>query len=152
MKRNLRTALASFIISCFIVSTSSAQMNGSNVYWHIDPGVKSCSMVIDPSLTQAQWQTFIKQAGAILTFKSLASAQPLGKANFYIALENDNSPIDQHSLAWINTFTHPDADCPLGDAVSFPAIRARIGLSEDMDLGAYWTWRRRPITEWWAEK
>ena len=36
----------------------------SDVYWHTDPGVKTCSMVIDPSLTQDQWHTFVEQAGA----------------------------------------------------------------------------------------
>lgn len=121
------------------VSASYAQGSGSNVYWHIDPSVKSCSMVIDPSLTQAQWKVFVRQVGAITTFKSLASAEPLGKMNFYVGIDYSRTPIDQHNPAWINTFTHPDADCPLGDATSIPTLRARLGVSENMDVGAYWT-------------
>ena len=36
-------------------------------------------------------------------------------------------------------FTHPDADCPLGDAVGYPTIRASMGVSDRMDIGGYWT-------------
>jgi hypothetical protein len=139
MKNKLVSAIANASIIFVLVSTSNAQGNGSDVYWHIDPSVKSCSMVIDPSLTQAQWKVFVKQVGAISTFKSLASADPLGKMNFNIGIDNSHTPIDQHNLAWINTFTHPDADCPLGDAISIPTIRARMGVSDNMDIGAYWT-------------
>jgi len=139
MKNKLINATANACIIFVFVSTSYAQGNGSDVYWHIDPSVKSCSMVIDPSLTQAQWKTFVKQVGAITAYKSLASAEPLGTMNFSIGINYSSSPIDQRNLAWVNTFTHPDADCPLGDAVSIPTLRARMGVSDNMDIGAYWT-------------
>jgi hypothetical protein len=139
MKTNLITPMAKAFIMFAFVSASYAQGNGGNVYWRLDPSVKSCSMVIDPSLTQAQWKTFIQQTGPMLSYKSLASADPLGKMNFNIAIDQGNTPVDQHDLAWINTFTHPDADCPLGDAVSYPALRARMGVTDNMDIGAYWT-------------
>ncbi len=136
-KRIVNTVVAGFSLF-MLVSGSYAQDHGGDVYWHIDPNVKSCSMVIDPSLTQAQWKTFVEQIGAISAFKSLAPAEPLGTMNFYVGLEYSRTPVDQHNPAWINTFTHPDADCPLGDAVSVPTIRARMGVSENMDIGAYW--------------
>jgi hypothetical protein len=139
MKNKLMNAMANAIIMVVFVSASHAHGNGSDVYWHIDPGVKSCSMVIDPSLTQAQWKTFVKQVGAIAAFKSLASADPLGKMNFSIDINDSYTPIDQRNPAWINTFTHPDDDCPLGDAISIPTLRARMGVSDNMDIGAYWT-------------
>ncbi len=116
-----------------------AQVGGGDVYWRIDPGVKSCSMVIDPSLTQAQWKTFVEQVGAIASFKSLAPAEPLGTMKFSVGIDRSVSPVNQHDPAWINTFVHPDADCPLGDAISIPTIRARMGVSDDMDIGAFWT-------------
>jgi hypothetical protein len=96
-------------------------------------------MVIDPSLSQAQWRRFAKEAGAIVSFKSLASAKTLGKMNFNVAIDNGYSPIDQRDLAWVNTFAHPDEDCPLGDAITFPAIRASMGVTDNMDVGGYWT-------------
>ncbi len=130
--------VASFVLSQF-VSIAHAQSGGSDVYWHIDPTVKSCSMVIDPSLTQAQWHEFTKQVGAISSFKSMASAKTLGTLNFHVAVDYASTPVDQHNPAWINTFTHPDEECPLGDAVSYPTIRASVGVSDNMDVGGYWT-------------
>lgn len=120
------------------VSGSQAQ-GGGDVYWHVDPSVKTCSMVIDPSLTQEQWHRFNEQAGAIVTFKSLAPATTLGKKRVSVAMEVGNTPIDQHDGAWLNTFAHPDADCPLGEAIRLPALRARVGVSQAVDIGGYWT-------------
>lgn len=122
-----------------LVSAANAQNGGSDVYWRIDPRVKTCSMVIDPSLTQDQWHTFAKQVGAISSFKSLASAKTLGTLNFHVAIDYGSSPVNQHDPAWINTFVHPDADCPLGDKIAYPTIRAGMGVAENMDVGAYWT-------------
>ncbi len=132
-------ALANVAGFCLFVSTSRAQSDDPDVYWHIDPGVKTCSMVIDPALTQAQWHTFTEQAGPIMSFKSLASPATLGKMRFVVAIDYDATPVDQHDPAWINTFTHPDASCPLGDKIHVPTIRARMGVSDRMDVGAYWT-------------
>jgi hypothetical protein len=129
------TSLAVFLF----VSVSHAQGEANDVYWRIDPNVKTCSMVIDPSLTQAQWHTFTEEVGAILSFKSMASARPLGKRRFKIAIDDAFSPVDQRDPAWINTFTHPDEDCPLGDVITVPTIRASMGVSDNMDVGVYWT-------------
>ena len=118
---------------------SYAQGAGNNVYWHIDPSVKSCSMVIDPSLTQSQWHEFVKQASAVTSFKSLAPAKTLGRMNFRVAVDYSSTPVDQHSPAWINTFAHPDETCPLGDAVVIPAFRASMGVSDQIDIGGFWT-------------
>lgn len=139
MKTRLINSLANIFVIFVLVSTSKAQNNTNDVYWHIDPNVKSCSMFIDPSLTQAQWKTFVRQVGTISTFKSLASAEPLGTMNFKIGLVYSSTPIDQRDPAWINTFTHPDADCPLGDAIVIPTIRAGMGISENIDIGVLWT-------------
>lgn len=110
-----------------------------NVYWRIDPNVKTCSMVIDPSLTQAQWATFVREAGAIVSFKSLAPAEPLGSRRFTFGVDYSVSPVDQHDPAWINTFTHPDADCPLGDNIKLPQLRATLGVSSTMDVVGFWS-------------
>jgi hypothetical protein len=96
-------------------------------------------MVIDPALTQAEWHNFTRQVGAISAFKSLASAKTLGTLNFNVSVDYGSTPVDQHDPAWINTFVHPDEDCPLGDAIAFPAIRGSMGISDNMDIGGYWT-------------
>lgn len=137
--RSIRFVVVATSIVPLLFGSRSYSQGNDGVYWHIDPSVKSCSMVIDPTLTQAQWETFTRQAGAILSFKSLASAEPLGKLNYVLGIDYSLTPVDQHDPAWINTFTHPDADCPLGDQIQIPTVRARLGVSPTMDVGAYWT-------------
>ncbi len=128
------------VLSVMFIYTFAAygQHHGSDVYWHIDPNVKTCSMVIDPSLTQDQWKRFNRQVGEITSFKSMASAETLGKKHFSIAIDYSSTPVDQHDLAWINTFVHPDEDCPLGDKIKLPSIRAKFGISDKIDIGAVW--------------
>lgn len=139
MKNKLKNTLASALVLFVVVSLSRAQSNGGSVYWHIDPTVKTCSMIIDPSLTQAQWHTFTKQVGAISSFKSLSPARTLGKLNFRVGIDYASTPVDQHNAAWINTFAHPDEECPLGDAIVYPTLRASMGISDNVDVGGYWT-------------
>lgn len=124
----------------FLVAPVGHARSGGDVYWHTSPDVKSCSMVIDASLTQSQWNRFTRQAGAVVSFKSLGPAETLGKKHFKVAIDASNTPVDQHDLAWINTFTHPSSRyCPLGDAVKVPTIRAEMGVSDNMDVGGFWT-------------
>jgi hypothetical protein len=139
MKSNSIIGALVSLVFFLLAPVSNAQNHDGSVYWHIDPNIKTCSMIIDPSLTQDQWHKFVREGSAILSFKSLASAKTLGTLNFSIAIDQGTTPVDQHSYAWINTFAHPDADCPLGDAIVFPAIRAGMGLTDNIDIGAYWT-------------
>ena len=120
-------------------SASQAQSGNPDVYWHINPSVRTCSMVIDRSLTQDQWHSFTRQVGALSSFKPLASAKTLGRTNLYVAIDYASTPVNQHDPAWINTFVHPDANCPLGDAIAVPTVRARLGVSDHMDVGGFWT-------------
>jgi len=130
---SLAIALAAFNQAAF------AHDHDGDVYWHIDPKVKSCSMQIDPSLTQGQWHTFTREAGSVISYKSLAPAAPAGRGNWVLGLDYSVSPVDQHDPAWINTFVHPDGDCPLGDAVVIPTLRGRVGVSERAEIGGFWT-------------
>ena len=139
MRSSVLNGTASALLVVLFVPASYAIGGNNDVYWHIDPSVKNCSMVIDPSLTQAQWKTFTKQAGAILSSKSLASAETLGKMKVNFHLDYSSTPVDQHDPAWINTFVHPDADCPLGDEVVMPSLSAKIGVSDHVDIGVFWT-------------
>jgi hypothetical protein len=74
--KRVHTTMAGAVLFLFL---SASHAHSGDVYWHIDPNVGSCSMVIDPSLTQDQWHKFVEQAGAMVTFKSLAPATTLGK-------------------------------------------------------------------------
>jgi len=131
--------VAALLALALLVSAAPARGEENDVYWRIDPSVEDCSMDIDPSLTQDQWHRFVKQVGAISSLKALAPAETLGRMNFRISVEQGNTPIDQHDPAWINTFVHPDEMCPLGDAISIPILRATVGVTDHVDVGAYWT-------------
>jgi hypothetical protein len=136
-----KTRILAMIVSVmfFFTYTTYGQHNSSDVYWHVDPSVKTCSMVIDPSLTQGQWKRYTRQVGEIASFKSMASAETIGKKHFSIAIEYSMTPVDQHDPAWINTFAHPDDDCPLGDQIKMPMLRAKFGVTDKIDIGAIWT-------------
>lgn len=140
MKCTLFFRTAAALALSLTVPVLHAQSGGSDVYWRLDPSVKSCSMAIDRSLTQEQWHQFLSQGGAVLSFKALAPASTLGKMNYRIAIEYGSTPIDQHNPAWINTFVHPDEACPLGDAIVIPAFRASVGLADHMDVGGFVTY------------
>lgn len=139
MRTGQYDGVATALALTLFIAAAPARGEETEVYFHLDPDVETCSMVIDPSLTQDQWHRFVKQVGAISSFKAMGPAPTLGKWNFSIAIEQGRTPVDQHDLAWINTFVHPDADCPLGDAVSYPLVRAALGVSDNVDVGAYWT-------------
>ncbi len=108
---------------------------GEDVYWRIDPNVKSCSMDISPDLTQDQFHRYIRQLAFIASFKSAEPAQTLGKNHFSMNIDYSYTPINQHDPAWINTFVHPDAGCPLGNAIKLPLLRAEYGISDSVDVG-----------------
>lgn len=126
-------------LSLFLYTSALYGQNNNDVYWHTDASVKTCSMVIDPALTQHQWKKFTREAGEISSPKSMSSAESTGKKHFIITIERSSTQVDQHDPAWINTFTHPDQTCPLGDKISVIDLRARFGISNKIDLGAVWT-------------
>ncbi len=138
MKRKLFGAMV--ILAVLILTGIAAQaQTGDDIYWRLDPRVKSCSMVINPALTQGQWHRFVNQVGAIASFKSLGPAKTLGKMKFSFAIDEGRTPVNQRDNAWINTFVHPDEDCPLGDVIVTPTLRAAFGVADNMEAGAYWT-------------
>ena len=139
MKNMLKKSAMAIFLMVFITLKANGHHNGVDVYWHTDPGVTTCSMYIDPSLTQEQWKRFTRQVGAISSYKSLAPATTLGKGHFSLDLVSSITPVDQKDPAWINTFTHPDETCPLGDQIKLPMIRAKYGLNDKVDIGVLWT-------------
>ncbi len=140
MKRMRFVGMASSLVLFLFLPVTHARADGGDVYWRTNPYVKSCSMVIDPSLTQGQWGRFVRQASAIVSSKSLGSAETLGRMHFKVGITASNTPVDQHDLAWINTFTHPSyRNCPLGDDIRIPTIRAAMGITDRLDAGAFWT-------------
>lgn len=108
---------------------------------HTNRRWKECAIVLDPGLTQAAWGQFVSEIGLVTYFRPLASAKPLGRKNFEIGLLNGGTRIDDADPAWNDTFSHPDSTHWLfeGDALYIPGVVARVGVTDKVDVGAYYT-------------
>ena len=108
---------------------------------HVNDEWDNCAIVIDPSLSQESWHQFVSEVGLVTYFRPLASARPLGTKNFEFAVLGSGTRIDDADDAWNDTFSHPDPDHWLfeGDALLIPGLMLRAGVTDKMDIGAYYT-------------
>ena len=113
----------------------SAQVLHTNSRWD------ECAFVIDPRLTQASWRQFVGEAGLVTYFRPMASARPLGRGGFEVALLQWGTRIDASDDAWNDTFSHPDPEHWLfeGDALMIPGLTLRAGITDRVDIGGYFT-------------
>jgi hypothetical protein len=124
------------MLALFLLGTPlSAQVLHLNDHWD------ECAFVIDPTLTQASWHQFVKEAGLVTYFRPLVSAEPLGPRNFEIAFVNWGTRIDPTTDPWNDTFSHPDPEHWLfeGDALRIPGVMVRAGVTDRIDVGGYIT-------------
>lgn len=106
---------------------------------HVDPTLEDCSVIFAANLTQGAFRRFAREFGSVSAFKPMSSAVTLGKWGFTLGIEQISFTVDEHSDAWNDTFHHPDAYHELGSELDFPRFRARLGVTDRMDVGAYWT-------------
>lgn len=108
---------------------------------HTSSEWEECSFQLDPSLTQADWHQFSKEAALVAYFRPLTGAEPMGRGKFDISIMQWKTKIDESDAAWNNTFVHPDTTHWLidGPRLPIPGLAARAGLTNKLDLGIYWT-------------
>jgi len=140
MRRTPILPVALAAVLAVVPSTGSAQ-TAKNVQLHVNPKWKECSFQLDPSLTQAAWHRFTGEAGLVSYFRPLTDAKPMGTGNFEVSALQWETGIDDETSAWNDTFVHPDAEHWLmeGSGLAFPGVMARAGVSERVDVGAYFT-------------
>src|SRR5262245_15655267 len=92
---------------------------------HVDDRYSECFFDLHPELTQAEFDEFAKEGGVVMHDLQLASAAPIGKGRFEVALDYSRTVIDDSKGAWNNTMSHPQADHWLGDVRAFPRLGAR---------------------------
>jgi hypothetical protein len=111
------------------------------VQLHVNSRWKECSFQLDPSLTQDAWHQFTGEAALVAYFRPLTDAKPLGAWHFEVAVLQWGTAIDDHDAAWNDTFVHPDSAHWLTESprLSFPGLTARIGITDKIDLGFYFT-------------
>ena len=106
---------------------------------HVDPRVDECSIRFDAGLTQGAYQRFAREFGSVSAFKPTSAPVNLGRGRFAIAVEQLNFSIEDHADRWNDTFVHPDSEHDLGSDQMFPKLRARVGITDALDLGAFYT-------------
>lgn len=104
---------------------------------HVDDAYGSCFFDLHPDLTAEEFKEFAAEVGSVLRFRQLGDTAPLGRGQVDLSMQYAASRIDDGKGAWNNTMSHPAADHYLGDAIAFPRLVARIGVSNRVDLGAW---------------
>lgn len=135
---NMRPVVPGLAIALALAASAppvSAQTLHTNHRW------SQCAIALHPSLTQEAWRQFTSELGLVTYFRPLASAEPLGRGSFEVALLNWGTRIDDSDAAWNDTFSHPDSTHWLfeGDALFIPGLMVRAGITDRVDLGAYFT-------------
>jgi hypothetical protein len=122
-------------------SLSYAQHHHDGVELHVNDKWKECSFQLDPSLTQDAWHQFTKEAALVAYFRPLKSAKPMGAWNVEFSVLQWATGIDDEDAAWNDTFVHPDSAHWLteGPRLAFPGLTARVGITDKIDVGFYWT-------------
>jgi hypothetical protein len=132
-----------FHLFAVLLLLTSRFVTAQHAELHINDRWKECSFQLDPSLTQQEWHEFTREAGMVVCFRPLTSAKSLGAGRFEVSLLQWKTGIDETKGAWNNTFVHPHAEHYLigGDALPFPGLALRAGLTEKLDAGIYWSMR-----------
>lgn len=82
-------------------------------------------------ISQDDFKNLSKETGALLGYRNLAPAEPLGITGFDIGGEVSFMGIDKKSSYWSNAFNGKEAPSYL----AVPKIRARKGLPWSIDIG-----------------
>lgn len=106
---------------------------------HVDASLDDCSVSFAPELTQGAFRRFAREFGSVSAFKQASPPGTLGQWGFALGLEQIFFSVDERSAAWNDTFAHPDAYHELGSDLSFPKLRLRLGVTDDLDVGAFYS-------------
>lgn len=143
---NFSTVLAVLLFSLFTSAVFAHGGGKKNVNLHVMTEAQKdkwteCSFVINEALTQKAWHQFTEEAGLVTYFRPLIDAKPMGAWNYEFSLMEWETAIDDTDDAWNDTFVHPDSTHWLfeEDALGFPGLMFRSGITDQIDVGAYWT-------------
>ena len=133
------SAHARLVMALLLVSAAPAAAQSSLPPLHEDPSVDDCSVRFASTLSQGAFRRFVREFGSVSAFKQASSPATLGKGRVLFAIEQMTFTIDDRADAWNDTFTHPDGDHPLGSTQKFPKLKLRVGVTDDLDVGAFYT-------------
>ena len=113
---------------------------------HVDPTLEECSVIFASSLTQGAFRRFAREFGSVSAFRQSSAASTLGRGRISLGVEMMRFSVDQWADAWHDTFAHPDEHHALGSRQDFPKLSARVGVTDHLDVGAFWT--RNPMANY----
>lgn len=120
--------------------------HGNHPPLHVDGSYRECHVRFASTLTQNAFARFVREFGSVSAFKQMAPPTTLGKGNVSIGIEMMTFQIDHWSDAWNDTFAHPDEHHELGARQNFPKLKLRYGVTDDIDVGAFFT--RNPLSNY----
>lgn len=106
---------------------------------HTDASLDNCEVHFAPELTQASYRTFVREFGSITAFKQMAGPTVLGQWGISAGIEYMLFGVEDRTDAWNDTFAHPDAQHELGSSQAFPKLKLRVGVTDDIDVGIFYT-------------
>ena len=133
------SAHARLVAALLLLSAAPLAAQSAHPPLHEDPFVDDCSVRFASTLTQAAYHRFVREFGSVSAFKQASSPGTLGKGRVLFAIEYMSFTIDDRADAWNDTFTHPHGEHPLGSTVRFPKLKLRVGLTDNLDVGAFYT-------------
>lgn len=142
--KNIKSLLTVFALcSSTVLMAQHTHDHGDqkDVDLHVNSRWRECSFQLDPSLTPSAWKEFTREAGLVVYFRPLTDAKPMGAGNFELSLLQWSTAFDDTKDAWNDTFVHPDSVHWLkeGSNLAIPGLTFRIGLTDRLDVAAYWT-------------
>ena len=106
---------------------------------HVDPSIEDCEVRFAPQLTQGAYRRFVREFGSVSAFKQASPPTTLGRWGVALDLEQIFFTVDEEAPAWNDTFTHPGPEHWLGADKEIPKLRLRAGVTDDLEVGAYFT-------------
>lgn len=106
---------------------------------HVNPDLRDCSVQFAPELTQQAFHRFVREFGSVSAFKQMSPPTTLGRRGVAVGVEQLSFTVDEHDPSWNDTFYHPDAYHELGSDKAFPLARVRVGITDGLDFGVYYT-------------
>ena len=133
------SAHARLVAALLLVSAAPLAAQSAPPPLHEDPSVDDCSVRFASTLSQGAFRRFVREFGSVSAFKQVASPGTLGRGRVLVGIEWMRFTIDDRADAWNDTFTHPHGEHPLGSTQRFPKLKLRVGVTDDLDVGAFYT-------------
>ncbi|HSA56594.1 MAG TPA: hypothetical protein VLE53_12875 [Gemmatimonadaceae bacterium] len=134
------------IAAAALVLAAPLQAQHEHPTLHVNPAYRECHVRFAPNLTQSAFGRFVREFGTVSAYKQMAPASTLGRGNVSVGIEMMSFQIDHWSDAWNDTFAHPDEHHELGARQEFPKVKLRVGVTDDIDVGAFFT--RNPLSNY----